>query len=111
MKKLITIAILLLVSMSVYSETLKDFHRFKNDESMSGVFGLYLKGLGEGFNFSNAIIAQRGGRPFVCVPDQTLLSGRDYVSIFEKELKVRSYSEDELVSIIMLSALMANYVR
>ena len=59
---------------------------------------VYVAGVGEGLDWANASLINRGDRPLYCAPQTLSPSGEFYVSILQSQIKLVStrYTEEEL---------------
>jgi len=78
-----------------YAMTVSKYEEIvKKDKSSTET---YIKGLGNGYFWSNVILEVRGGARFYCQPKNLVLYGKNYVDILDKEIiKLRKSKEKDV---------------
>jgi len=70
---------------------------------------LYITGVGSGYEWSNAFLGQKGKQPLFCVQNGLALNPKNYITIFEQELKEQNYAADEFVEIVLMHGLQRTF--
>ena len=69
------------ITINIYEEVMKS----KNENSKQA-FTLYIKGVGDGFFWSNASLRSNNQKPLFCLPDNLTLNAYNYIQILDEEL-------------------------
>lgn len=70
---------------------------------------LYISGVGSGYKWSNAFLMQEGKQPHFCVQKGLALNPKNYITIFEQELKEKKHAAEEFVEIILMLGLQRTF--
>jgi len=61
--------------------TVEEYATLKNDSEV------YIKGVGDGLHLASVFLEMNGRPPLFCLPDRSVLTAQDLVSIFKRELE------------------------
>ena len=74
-------------------------------------FKLYLKGVGEGFQWANEELAARGSRALYCKPQKEVMGVDEYTEILKREVteNAAELHDDMPMGLILLNGLMKRF--
>jgi len=75
--------VLFVVPFSRADVELKDFERFKNDQT----FKFYIHGVGQGFAYANGSLQYIGQSPLYCQPANLALKPENYLEILQRYIE------------------------
>ena len=89
-----------LASGSAFAEIyVKDYERLKNDKS----FQIYINGVGRGIIWADVFHIRQNSKPMFCIPEKLSLTGDNFISIIDNELKEHNklYKPDSAVEMVL----------
>ncbi|TXI25334.1 MAG: hypothetical protein E6Q61_02580 [Nitrosomonas sp.] len=66
---------------------------------------IYVLGVASGYEWSNAFLQQEGKPPHYCVPGDLALNPKNFITIFEDQLKAHKYEAEDYAEVVMLFGL------
>lgn len=103
MRRRLRMSLVVVVSIALPAASLGEIDISKYRESIrthdgKELMDVYVSGVGEGLDWANASLINRGDRPLYCAPRTLSPNGKFYVSILLSQIKLIStrYTEEEL---------------